>query len=469
MLHASSDSALATQPVLLLRLSPSSAGAGGYKEALSLNGLEVVECSTLEAAQDMVQDGCRVGLLVLTSDDDLLALDRFEQAMCNPRICWVALVAEYLVAKPRMREFIGDHLFNFITLPAETHHIVLTLRHAWGMAFMREVRHAPAPLAIDDGEYTLVGVTAQMEQLRSQIRKIASVDAPALICGPSGSGKELAALAIHRQSARAQQPFVAVNCGAISPQRFAAELFGQGETGGGHLAAAAGGTLYLDALTDLPTDMQAGLLRFLNERKLTEGGACAPDVRLMAGSANSVAEAVRTGRFREDLYYRMNVMCLSTPRLADRGQDIEALARHYFAKFAHKHNRSLRGFAKAAMNAMLAHPWPGNVRELINRVQRATVMAEGRFIQPEDLGLERQPDQAQMLSLEDARAAAERAMIRRALAQSRNQISRAATLLGISRVTLYRLIEKYNIRPDGQTLSRSALLADNARRSQAHR
>jgi DNA-binding NtrC family response regulator len=155
------------------------------------------------------------------------------------------------------------------------------------------------------------------------------------------------------------------------------------------------------------------------------------------------------------LYYRINVVCISMPPLEDRGQDIEDIAKYYFNKFASAHNRSLRGFSKAAMNSMLSHTWPGNVRELVNRVQRATVMAEGRFIQPEDLGFDRSNQQTQLMSLEDARAAAERTMIRRALSQSRNQISRAASLLGVSRVTLYRLIEKYNIRPDMVSTNRS--------------
>jgi DNA-binding NtrC family response regulator len=128
------------------------------------------------------------------------------------------------------------------------------------------------------------------------------------------------------------------------------------------------------------------------------------------------------------------------------------------------HNRSLRGFSKAAMNAMLSHSWPGNVRELVNRVQRATVMAEGRFIQPEDLGFDRQTDPNRVMSLEDARAAAECMAIRRALSQSRNQISRAAALLGVSRVTLYRLIEKYNIRPDAVANAR-APVADDAKQT----
>jgi DNA-binding NtrC family response regulator len=196
--------------------------------------------------------------------------------------------------------------------------------------------------------------------------------------------------------------------------------------------------------------MQVNLLRFLQQKTIERVGGTESieiDVRVVAATHINLAEAVREARFREDLYYRINVVCIEVPQLADRGQDIEDIAKHYFTRFAGMHNKSLRGFSKAAMNAMLSHNWPGNVRELVNRVQRATVMAEGRFIQPEDLGFARQ-EHTQVMSLEDARAAAESTVIRRALSQSRNQISRAAALLGISRVTLYRLIEKYNIRPD---------------------
>jgi DNA-binding NtrC family response regulator len=168
-------------------------------------------------------------------------------------------------------------------------------------------------------------------------------------------------------------------------------------------------------------------------------------VRVLAATHVDLADAVVQRRFREDLYYRINVVCIPIPRLADRGEDIEDIALHYFARFSRAHNRSLRGFSKAALHALLAHSWPGNVRELVNRVQRAVVMAEGRFIQPEDLGFDRQTERNGMMTLEDARAAAERVMIRRALSQARNQVSRAAILLGVSRVTLYRLIDKYNI------------------------
>lgn len=454
-----SDSAPSNQAVMVLRLINHAPQSCSYTETLKEYGLNLLECSTLEAARNAVSNGCRVGLLIVTQEAELAYLDKCEPFVSNHTISWVGLIAQELISAPRMREFIGEHLFNFITLPADLDHIALTLRHAWGMAFMREVRHAaPAPLP-GDVDFAMVGQTPEMQRMFSQIQKVARTDASVLISGPSGTGKELAALSIHRQSARRNAPFVAVNCGAIAPQLFQSELFGYEKgafTGAaqrkiGRIETAQGGTLFLDEIGDMPFDMQVNLLRFLQEKTIERVGGndtIEIDVRVIAATHIDLAEAVRQGSFREDLFYRINVVCIATPPLADRGQDIEDIAKYYFAKFAGMHNRSLRGFSKAAMNAMLSHIWPGNVRELVNRVQRATVMAEGRFIQPEDLGFERHAQHGQMMSLEDARAAAESMMIRRALSQSRNQISRAASLLGVSRVTLYRLIEKYNIRSD---------------------
>ncbi len=480
MLYAS-NSVPTAQPVLVLRLSSRNGQSCTYTEALKEHGLNLIECFSLEAAHDAIQNGCRVGLLIVTQEAELAQLDKCESIVSNNRISWVGLVAQELISMPRMREFIGEHLFNFITIPADLDHIVLTLRHAWGMAFMREVQHMPSPEPLpDESDFMMVGKTPQMQQLFNQIQKVARTDASVLITGPSGTGKELAALSIHSQSARRNGPFVAVNCGAIPPQLFQSELFGyeKGAFTGAHqrkigrIEAAQHGTLVLDEIGDMPFDMQVNLLRFLQQKTIERVGGndtFEVDVRVIAATHTDLAEAVKQGRFREDLYYRINVVCISTPPLADRGQDIEDIAKYYFTKFAGMHNRSLRGFSKAAMNAMLSHFWPGNVRELVNRVQRATVMAEGRFIQPEDLGLDRGGEQAQLMSLEDARAAAERMMIRRALSQSRNQISRAATLLGVSRVTLYRLIEKYNIRPDAVPAPRPPFLNSGKMDLEAHK
>ncbi|RJG04805.1 sigma-54-dependent Fis family transcriptional regulator [Noviherbaspirillum cavernae] len=455
-----SNSAQTNQTVMVLRPSSRAVTSCQYSETLKSRGLNLIECPTLEAAWNAMHDGCRVGLLIVTREAELSQLDKCEPFVSNNQIAWVGLVAQELIATPRMREFIGEHLFNFITIPAELDHIILTLRHAWGMSFMREVQGKPQPdPQAAEADATMVGNSTQMRHLFSQIHKVARTDASVLVTGPSGTGKEIAALSIHRQSARRNAPFVAVNCGAIAPQLFQSELFGHEKgafTGAnqrkiGRIEAAQGGTLFLDEIGDMPFDMQVNLLRFLQQKTIERVGGTESieiDVRIIAATHIDLAEAVRQGRFREDLYYRINVVCIEIPQLADRGQDIEDIARHYFSRFASLHNRSLRGFSKAAMHSLLAHQWPGNVRELVNRVQRATVMAEGRFIQPEDLGFDRQMAQTQVMSLEDARAAAESMVIRRALSQSRNQISRAAALLGVSRVTLYRLIDKYNIRAD---------------------
>ena len=460
------------QTVMVLRFTSRSDASCFTTDLLRKQGLNLIECFTPESATNAMNSGCRVGLLIVTHEADLAYLDKCELFVSNQRISWVGLVAQELISLPRMRRFIGEHLFNFITLPADPDHIVLTLRHAWGMAFMRDVQQNAAPMQpTSDGEFAMVGKTPEMQRLFGQIQKVARTDASVLVTGPSGTGKELAALSIHRQSARRDAPFVAVNCGAIPPQLFQSELFGYEKgafTGAnqrkiGRIEAAQGGTLFLDEIGDMPVDMQVNLLRFLQEKTIERVGGTEPieiDVRVIAATHIDLADAVQQGRFREDLFYRINVVCISIPQLADRGQDIEDIAKYYFNKFASVHNKSLRGFSKAAMNAMLSHSWPGNVRELVNRVQRATVMAEGRFIQPEDLGFERDAEPTRLMSLEDARAAAESMMIRRALSQSRNQISRAASLLGVSRVTLYRLIEKYNIRPELMASSRAAFMGN---------
>ena len=391
-----------------------------------------------------------------------------------PGLVWIGLVAQALLPHAAVRECIAELLCSFLTWPLRSGILLPCLAQASAMASVREQHARAHALSLaHESEPGMVGKTPQMQKLFDQLRKVARTDASVLITGASGTGKELAALSIHRQSARCEGPFVAVNCGAIAPQLFQSELFGHEKgafTGAsqrkiGRIEAAQGGTLFLDEIGDMPFDMQVNLLRFLQEKTIERVGAnesISIDVRVLAATHVDLAEAVAQRRFREDLYYRINVVCVAIPRLADRGADIEDLAQHYFLRFARAHNRSLRGFSKAAMQVLLSHSWPGNVRELVNRVQRAAVMTEGRFIQPEDLGFDRQDDGHDMMTLEDARAAAERVMIRRAMSQARNQVSRAAMLLGVSRVTLYRLIGKYNIHNHAPSALSSPQLAANA-------
>ncbi len=457
MLYAST-SAPPYQSALVLRPSSQIEQVCPYAAALQEHHIRLIEQPSLDTAYRAVQDGCRVGLMVIRLEQDLFQLDAYEKFLKIHQIAWVGLIAQELISLPRVREFISEHLFNFLTMPADIEHIVLTLRHAWGMAFVHDARK----VSVDDVSAvnlsaTMVGRTAHMQRLARQIKKVARTDAAVLINGPSGTGKELTALSIHHQSTRKAAPFVAVNCGAIPATLFQSELFGYEKgafTGAsqrkiGRIEAAQGGTLFLDEIGDMPFDMQVNMLRFLQGKTIERVGGTdtiAIDVRVIAATHVDLEEAVRQGRFREDLYYRINVICIATPRLADCTEDIEDIAMHYFRQFANSHNKGLRGFSKSAIETMLLHHWPGNVRELINRIQRAVIMTESRWITPEDLGFDHPDALPGLMSLEDARASAERETIQRALVQTRNQISRAASLLGISRVTLYRLIEKYQIR-----------------------
>lgn len=455
-----------SQIVMIVRPARRAESYCPYASLLKKQGIQLVERPTPEAARSAIAAGCRVGLLMLNDPDDVTRLDDCEALLDRGNIAWVGMIAPELLTDRRVRACIGTYLFNFLVLPAHPDHTMLMLRHAWGMALIRQSCGIPAdPDTPVDAQGAMIGKSEQMQRLFMQIRKVARTDASVLITGPSGTGKELAAVSIHRQSERRQAPFVAVNCGAIAPQLLQSELFGYEKgafTGAqqrkiGHIEAASGGTLFLDEIGDMPLDMQVNLLRFLQEKAIVRVGGTdvlPVDVRVIAATHVDLAEAVAQGRFREDLYYRINVVCITTPKLAERGADIEELAQYYFARFAGLHNRTVRGFSRAAIEAMRQYAWPGNVRELVNRVQRAVVMADGRLIQPEDLGFAPVQRQMSLLSLEDARATTDRVMIQRALAQARNQISQAASLLGVSRVTLYRLIEKYNIR--SQSLPPSA-------------
>jgi two-component system response regulator HydG len=302
----------------------------------------------------------------------------------------------------------------------------------------------------------LIGQSQVMARLRQQIRKIAAADAPVLIHGESGSGKELAAQAVHRQSGRASGPFVAVNCGAIAGSLIQTELFGhekgaftgasQGRTG--WIEAANGGSLFLDEIGDLALELQTNLLRFLQEHTIHKVGSSRPlrvDVRVICASHIDLSNAVAEGRFREDLFYRLSVLPLQVPALREHAADIPALAQHLLNDCLSSlpHARA-QGLSQGALSALMAHPWPGNVRELHNRLRRAAVMAEQTLISASDLGLGEAAGEP-LMALETARSRAEREAIEMALGQGGQNMSYAARLLGISRMTLYRLKHKHGL------------------------
>jgi DNA-binding NtrC family response regulator len=352
---------------------------------------------------------------------------------------------------------ISQHCQDYHILPVNSEHLVMTLGRAYGMASLsvgkdKEVNHRPPEL---------VGISPAMQELFHGIKKAAQVDAPVLIGGESGTGKELIAAAIHQCSGRAKRPFVAVNCGALAANLVQSELFGHERgafTGAasrkiGRIEAANQGTIFLDEIGDLPLELQANLLRFLQEQTIERVGShqsIKTDVRVIAATHVDLEQAVKQGDFRQDLYYRLNVLHLYAPPLCQRSGDIELMAHFFFHKFAKEKSSKVQGFSQQAINAMRQYHWPGNVRELINRIRRAMVMCDNRLICPQDLGLNEQSQHNEQhpLNLEQARAVAEADAIGSALAHTEQNISCAARILGVSRVTLYRLIKKYNISLD---------------------
>lgn len=303
-------------------------------------------------------------------------------------------------------------------------------------------------------EFYMVGRSEKMRAVFQNLRRYAASDAPVLVTGESGTGKELAARAIHMRSARAAAPFVAINCAALPPSLIASELFGHERgafTGAfarkiGRLEQAQGGTVFLDEIGDLPLDLQGHLLRFLQEKTIERVGGHQPivvDARVVAATNVDLPRAIQSGRLREDLFYRLNVLSLTMPALRERGDDLLLLARHLLKKFRHEMRVTVEDFHPSAVAAITTHHWPGNVRELIACVRRGAVLAEGRYVMAEDLKIHpseptTSPGQTQPRAIDAER-------LREALVRNRFNVSRASKDLGISRVTFYRLLKRFGI------------------------
>ncbi len=320
-----------------------------------------------------------------------------------------------------------------------------------------------AELAARHGASGLVGSSAAFRRLLATMERIADADITVLVLGASGTGKEVVARALHYGGRRAKGPFVAVNCAALPETLLESELFGieRGVATGverrpGLVERASGGTLFLDEIGDMSPGVQAKVLRVLQEREVTRvGGARAipVDVRVVAATHRDLEVAVRDGRFREDLYFRLKVATLRVPSLAERREDVPLLAHHFLARFAAKHGRSGLRFDPAALALLGLRPWTGNVRELENAVEQAVVLAEGPVLRPADLGLEVAPageaDFDYRRVVEAAADSAERAMIERALAAAGHNRTRAARLLGIGRRTLLYKLRRHGLAKPG--------------------
>ncbi|MDB5397017.1 MAG: Fis family transcriptional regulator [Rhodospirillales bacterium] len=298
----------------------------------------------------------------------------------------------------------------------------------------------------------IIGASQEMMRLCRTIEKIAPTNVAVLALGESGTGKELVAQAIHMLSPRRNRPFIAINCGAIPEALLESELFGHEKgafTGAikqtiGKIESAHTGTLFLDEIGDLPHPLQVKLLRFLSTRLIERIGGrqqIPVDVRIVSATNQNLEERMADGRFREDLFYRLNEVIIRIPPLRDREEDSVLLASYFLKRLNAQFDRKLRGFTTEAISAIASNSWRGNVRELENRIKRAVVMADGTHITAADLELAAGVADTDDFDLRAARSRAERTVIQRALTQSNGNLSAAAKLLGVSRPTLYSLLE----------------------------
>ncbi|MBP0496099.1 PEP-CTERM-box response regulator transcription factor [Roseomonas sp. SG15] len=302
-------------------------------------------------------------------------------------------------------------------------------------------------------------ITANEPMLRicGTVERLAQVSVPVLLLGESGTGKEALARALHEMGPRAKARFVPINCAAIPEALLESELFGHERgafTGAvrqvtGRIEAANNGTLFLDEVGDLPASLQAKLLRFLQDQVIERVGGRTPirvDVRVVSATNQPLEEQTETGRFRADLLYRLNSLTIRVPPLRERGDDPLLLARWFLARYAREFSRRIRGFDPSATQAIQAHPWPGNVRELSNRVRRGALMADGQLVTAADLELS-EPDPAPEadLDIRAARLRAERSALERALARSNGSLTMTARLLGVSRPTIYALLDSHGL------------------------
>ena len=412
-------------------------------------GWDVDSC-TLAAASEQ---RCDVGLLRL-QPSHLQHPDAVKDLISRSGTEWIAVLSAEELRAQNVGDFVCEWFFDFHTLPFDVSRVQVTLGRAFGMARLR----GKGTVHVEESGHELLGDSYPIRELRKLLSKLAPTESPVLIRGESGTGKELVARTLHRLSQRRDNPFVAINCGAIPEHLIQSELFGheKGAFTGAHqrkvgrIEAANTGTLFLDEIGDLPLELQANLLRFLQEKHIERVGGSQPipvDVRVLAATHVDLESAITRGRFREDLYYRLNVLQVVTAPLRDRHGDLSMLANHFSHFYSQETGRRPRSFSEDALAAMGRHDWPGNVRELANRVRRGLVLAEGRQIEAQDLGLHGLAlEVVPMGTLEDYKHRAERQALCDVLNRHSDNLSVAARVLGVSRPTFYRLLHKHQIR-----------------------
>ncbi|SJN53890.1 Transcriptional regulatory protein ZraR [Vibrio ruber DSM 16370] len=383
-----------------------------------------------------------IGIVDLSHDE--FSLNGVANLVSSHRqVRWLAFIRESQLSSDTICQFIVNFCIDFFTAPIPDAQLLSTIGHQLGM--LKLEKKVWPHYGLNDN-FGLIGESVAMKRLRDQIKRIGPTDVSILIHGESGSGKEMVAKAVHNSSSRSKKPFISVNCRAMSEKRFAMELFGIGADDDfvSILEKADGGTVLLNDILSITKDQQLNLLRFFQEGTIeTSRGFQTVDIRILAANATDIEKALIDGNFNDELYHYINVLRINVPSLKERVSDIPLIARHYLQQFSKEYNAQARGFTEDALKMLSRYHWPGNIRELINQVKRMVLMSDTVMLSESNLDLPKFGDGK--LSLKSIRERSEREALMLVLESNSGQITQAAKELGISRATMYRLLNKHNL------------------------
>ena len=428
------------------------------KMRLAAMGFDVTTCTSGEEA---IAEARRQLFDLAITDLRLGGLDGLavteELLLIHPNIPVLILTAHGSI--PNAVEAVQKGAFGYLQKPFDDKELRGNIEKALAQQRMsREIQRLKLLVKELYGLENVVARSPKMQVLFQQIAQVADTDATICLFGETGTGKEVLARVIHCNSRRARGPFIALNCAAIPDSLFESELFGHIKgafTGAsnskrGLIQSANGGTLFLDEIGEVPLPMQVKLLRAIQEREVKEVGAdysMKVDVRIVAASNKDLGEAVRQGTFRNDLYYRIQVVPLTIPPLRERRDDIPLLVQHFLKQSNRRMNKDIRGFTPGAMQKLMLYPWPGNVRELENTVEKAVVMSRQDMITPDLIPSIRPSAEGQLRPLTEAKEEFEKRYLKEVLQLTGGNISRAAQFAGRYRADFYKMLKKYGMHP----------------------
>ncbi|MBY7901624.1 cyclic-di-GMP-binding transcriptional regulator VpsR [Vibrio fluvialis] len=424
---------------------------GTYEPWLSVLeqvGWRCTQCADLRKADLLfTETGPCIGIVDLSHDE--FSLNGIANLVSSHKqVRWLAFIRESQLSSDTICQFIVNFCIDFFTAPIPDTQLLSTIGHQLGML---KLEKKVWPHYGSNGDMGLIGDSIPMKRLRDQIKRIGPTDVSILIYGENGSGKETVAKAIHKTSSRSQKPFVSVNCRAMSEKRIECELFGIGcddDSVAPLLLQVDGGTLLLNDILTLPKSQQLNLLRFLQEGTVdTSNGSKAVDVRVLAANSSDIEKALIDGDFNEELYHYINVLRINVPSLKERAADVAVLAKHFLREYSKEYNAQARSFSEDAMRALTRYHWPGNVRELMNQLKRVVLMSDTIMLEEAHLDLPKRGDGKR--SLKSIRERSERDALLLVLESHSGQVSTAAKELGVSRATMYRLLNKHNLITDG--------------------